>query len=96
MGKDVIILFHDGPNNHLNMYVLALFFIYLLAVTVDILFVLPKHRPSTKPYLSLLGQTSVHTFRNGLAYLIMISAMSFNIGILMAALGQPWRRFLHR
>ncbi|XP_068317153.1 copper transporter 6-like [Pyrus communis] len=85
-GKDVIIVFHDWPNNHLDKYVLALFFIFLLAVAIEILSVLPKHRPSTKPYLSLLGQTSVHTFRTGLAYLIMISVMSFNIEILIAAL----------
>ncbi|CAN6715668.1 hypothetical protein ACFX13_009921 [Malus domestica] len=84
-GKDVIILFPKWPDNNLGMYVLALFFIFLLAVAVEVLSVLPKHRPAAKPYLSLLGQTGVHTFRTGLAYLVMLSVMSFNIGILIAA-----------
>ncbi|CAN6555696.1 unnamed protein product [Malus baccata var. baccata] len=84
-GKDVIVLFPKWPDNNLGMYVLALFFTFLLAVTVEVLSVFPKHRPAAKPYLSLIGQTGVHTFRTGLAYLVMLSVMSFNIGILIAA-----------
>ncbi|KAG6640128.1 hypothetical protein CIPAW_10G150700 [Carya illinoinensis] len=39
----------------------------------------------TKPIVGGLTQATVYAFRMGLAYLVMLSVMSFNLGIFIAA-----------
>lgn len=86
-GKDATILFHGWPDNKLGMYVLALFFVFLLAFAIEVLSILPDVKPtSTKPMLGALTQTIIYTIRMGFAYLVMLSVMSFNLGISIAAL----------
>ena len=86
-GKDATILFHGWPDNKLGMYVLAFFFVFLLAFAIEVLSILPEvKRTSTNPMLGALTQTIIYTFRMGFAYLVMLSIMSFNLGIFIAAL----------
>ncbi|KAF5471596.1 hypothetical protein F2P56_008375 [Juglans regia] len=84
-GKDAIVLFSGWPNQNLGMYVLALFFVFLLALAIEVLSILPAVKPGTKPIMGGLAQATVYAFRMGLAYLVMLSVMSFNLGIFIAA-----------
>lgn len=84
-GKDVIVLFPGWPDQKLGMYVLALFFVFLLALAIEVLSILPGVKPGTNPILGGLTQASVYAFRMGFAYLVMLSVMSFNLGIFIAA-----------
>ncbi|BFG36295.1 hypothetical protein CerSpe_225690 [Prunus speciosa] len=82
---NVTVLFRGWPDDSVLMYVLALFFVFLLSVAVEVLSVSPKNKPGTKTFICTLTQTGVYTFRTALAYLVMLAVMSFNIGILIAA-----------
>ncbi|KAE8099301.1 hypothetical protein FH972_017292 [Carpinus fangiana] len=84
-GKAAIVLFSGWPDQKLGMYVLSLFFVFLLALAVEVLSILPGVKPGTNPILGGLTQATVYAFRMGLAYLVMLSVMSFNLGIFIAA-----------
>lgn len=79
-GKDVVVLFDGWPNGRLGMYILALAFVFLLAVAVEILAAVPI-KPRMRPLSGGLLQAAVYAVRMALAYLIMLSVMSFNVGI---------------
>lgn len=86
-GKDAIILFSGWPNKSLGMYVLAVFSVFLLAVVIELLSASPATiRTERNPMAAAFKLAVVHGFRMGLAYLVMLSLMSFNLGILIAAL----------
>ncbi|KAE8711036.1 putative Nucleic acid-binding, OB-fold-like protein [Hibiscus syriacus] len=86
-GKDVTFLFSGWPGSNNGMYVLALFFVLFLGATVEILTMLPAAlKPGTKPILVALIQTSVHVVRMCFAYMVMLSVMSYNGGIFIAAI----------
>ncbi|KAL5550197.1 hypothetical protein UlMin_000373 [Ulmus minor] len=94
-GKDAIILFSGWPNHNLGMYILAFFFVFLLAVAVEILSVSPTIKPGTAPSKAGFIQAGVYAFHIGFAYLVMLSVMSFNSGILIAAVaGHAFGYFL--
>ncbi|KAG9138619.1 hypothetical protein Leryth_020480 [Lithospermum erythrorhizon] len=84
-GKNVTVLFKDWPDNHLWMYILALSFVFLIALAVEVLSVSPTIRAAKTPFLGGLIQSSINTVRIALGYLVMLSVMSFNIGIFIAA-----------
>ncbi|KAL2533809.1 Copper transporter 6 [Abeliophyllum distichum] len=84
-GKDVTILFDGWPNGRLGMYILALAFVFLMAVAVEILTVTPSIKPGRRPLSGSLIQAAVYAVRMALAYLVMISVMSFNLGIFIVA-----------
>lgn len=84
-GKDAIILFSGWPNQNLGMYMLAFFFVLLLAVAVEVLSLSPTVKAGTSPIKAGAIQASVYAFRTGFAYLVMLSVMSFNVGIFIAA-----------
>ncbi|KAK7825041.1 copper transporter 6 [Quercus suber] len=93
-GKDATILFHGWPDNKLGMYVLALLFVFLLAFAIEVLSILPHVKPtSTNPMLGTLTQAIIYTIRMGFAYLVMLSVMSFNLGIFIAALAGHFAGF---
>ncbi|CAI9780108.1 unnamed protein product [Fraxinus pennsylvanica] len=83
-GKDVVVLFDGWPNGRLGMYILALVSVFLLAVAVEIL-AAPPIKPRMKPLSGGLIQAAVYAIRMALAYLVMLSVMSFNVGIFIAA-----------
>lgn len=84
--KDVIILFSGWPNHSPSMYILALFFVFLLATAVEILSIPPALKPSMTPAVAALVQSLVHALRVGLSYLVMLAVMSFNVGVLLVAI----------
>ncbi|KAG6697515.1 hypothetical protein I3842_09G205000 [Carya illinoinensis] len=86
-GKDATILFSGWPNQDLGMYVLALLCVFSLAVAIEVLSILPAIKPGHIPIAGRMIQATVYAFRMALAYLVMLSVMSFNLGIFVAAVG---------
>ncbi|XP_012850206.1 PREDICTED: copper transporter 6-like [Erythranthe guttata] len=86
-GKDVVVLFDRWPGNgHLVMYILALALVFFLAVAAELLSVSPNLKPRGLSPLAGAGiHAAVYGVRMGLAYLIMLSVMSFNVGIFLVA-----------
>ncbi|PON41330.1 Ctr copper transporter [Trema orientale] len=84
-GKDATILFSGWPNQNLGMYMLAFFFVFLLAIAAEVLSVSPTVKAGTSASKAGALQASVYALRIGFSYLVMLSVMSFNIGIFIAA-----------
>ncbi|KAB5552112.1 hypothetical protein DKX38_009423 [Salix brachista] len=86
-GKDAIILFSGWPNGSLGMYIFALFCVFLVAAAIEIFSVSPAKIGTGNPRVGALIQTCVYAVRAGLAYMVMLAVMSFNLGIFFAAVG---------
>ncbi|OMO97340.1 Ctr copper transporter [Corchorus olitorius] len=84
-GKDVTIFFSGWPGNSSGMYVLAFIFVLLLGAAIEILSMLPTLKPETKPIIKALTQAGVYALRMCFAYMVMLSVMSYNLGIFIAA-----------
>ncbi|KAF9679981.1 hypothetical protein SADUNF_Sadunf06G0072500 [Salix dunnii] len=67
------------------MYILALFCVFLLAAAVEICSVSPAKIGTGNPIVGALIQTCVYAVRVGIAYMVMLAVMSFNLGIFFAA-----------
>ncbi|ESW04019.1 hypothetical protein PHAVU_011G060400 [Phaseolus vulgaris] len=88
-GKDTEILFQNWPGGKSDMYVLALVVVFLMSVFVQLLSHTRFIKPGSDHILAGLFKTLLFAFRVGLAYLVMLSIMSFNGGVfLVAVLGQ--------
>ncbi|KAG4936751.1 hypothetical protein JHK85_051670 [Glycine max] len=84
-GKDAIVLFPRWPENNVGMYILALIFVFFLAMAVEVLSNQPLLKPGTSPLVGGLIQAGVHLFRISFVYMVMLAVMSFNAGIFIAA-----------
>ncbi|KAI3474789.1 hypothetical protein Pfo_030048 [Paulownia fortunei] len=86
-GKDVVLLFAGWPGNGpLGIYILALAMVFMLAVGEQILSVAPSLKPrGLTPAAGALIHAVVFGARMALAYLIMLSVMSFNLGVFVVA-----------
>ncbi|KAI3678251.1 hypothetical protein L6452_37536 [Arctium lappa] len=84
-GTDALILFTGWPGTDIGMYVLALVFVFFLALMVEWLarcnFAMMKSNGLT----SGLAQTLVHALRVGLSNMVMLALMSFNVGVFFVA-----------
>ncbi|KAI3750316.1 hypothetical protein L2E82_20950 [Cichorium intybus] len=80
-GKDVVMLFNAWPNGKLGMYILALAFVFVLAVAIEFFSVFPTIKTGASPIVGGLTQASVYGLRMALAYIVMLSVMSYNLGI---------------
>lgn len=68
------------------MYVLAVFFIFFLAVIVEWLSHCQLIKPGSNRIAACLFRTGLHSVRAGLAYMLILAVMSYNGGIFIAAI----------
>ncbi|XP_024975919.1 copper transporter 1-like [Cynara cardunculus var. scolymus] len=92
-GKDASILFYGWPGNSTGMYILALLFVFFLALIVEAL----THHNLTPTKSNHIMRTVLHTLRVVFSYSVMLAVMSFNVGVLLVAvLGHAIGFFLFR
>ncbi|KAH7553769.1 hypothetical protein ACOSP7_029380 [Xanthoceras sorbifolium] len=86
-GKDAIIFFSGWPEKSLGMYVLALCFVFLLGLAVEVLSVSPQLTAGgrSNSMLGVFVQACVYGVKMGFAYLVMLSVMSYNLGVFIVA-----------
>ncbi|KAK9123816.1 hypothetical protein Sjap_013418 [Stephania japonica] len=85
-GKACEVLFSGWPGSKTSMYVVALVFVFVLALLVEFLSHTRLSKGGSTYVASGLLHTFVHTIRVGLAYLVMLALMSFNGGVFIAAI----------
>ncbi|MQL97206.1 hypothetical protein Taro_029890 [Colocasia esculenta] len=85
-GKNSEILFRGWPGTRGGMYALALIVVFLLAFLVEWLSHCRLTRAGWPRAASGLLRTAMHAVRVGLAYLLMLAVMSFNVGVLIVAI----------
>ncbi|GAV78325.1 Ctr domain-containing protein [Cephalotus follicularis] len=85
-GKNAEILFSGWPGTRTGMYVLALVFIFVLSLLVEWLSHCKLVKPGSNNLVAGVIQTFMHAIRVGLAYLVMLAVMSFNVGVLLVAI----------
>ncbi|KAL6275752.1 hypothetical protein ACE6H2_019353 [Prunus campanulata] len=88
LGNTTEIMFSGWPGQSLESYMLALVSVFLLSLVVEWLSHTKLIDGSTADnYVSDgLKQTLMYAIRVGLAYLVMLAVMSFNVGVLLAAI----------
>ncbi|KAK9279215.1 hypothetical protein L1049_012893 [Liquidambar formosana] len=84
-GKSTEIIFAGWPGQSFNMYVSSLIFVFALSFLVEWLSHTRLIKPGMNHIAAGLIQTVMYGFRVGLAYLVMLAVMSFNVGVLLAA-----------
>ncbi|KAH7865275.1 hypothetical protein Vadar_004496 [Vaccinium darrowii] len=88
-GKDATVLFQNWPNHSLGMYIVSLFFVFSLSFGVEAFSVLTTanlpRRAGSSPVAGGLKLAAAYALRTALAYMVMLSVMSFNVGIFVAA-----------
>nr|DAD26579.1 TPA_asm: hypothetical protein HUJ06_028047 [Nelumbo nucifera] len=82
-GKNSEILFKQWPGTKTGMYVLALIILFLVTALMEWLTHCPFIKPRSNSVVARFVRTFLHTIHIGLAYLVMLALMSFNVGVLI-------------
>ena len=94
-GKSTEIFFSGWPGPSSGMYAVALVMVFVIATLVEWIshtkFI--NSTTNNKIVVGLL-QTAMYGVRIGLAYLVMLAVMSFNVGVLLAAIAGYTTGFL--
>ncbi|OAY57803.1 copper transporter 1 [Manihot esculenta] len=93
-GKNAEILFDGWPGTRTGMYVLALISVFFFAFLVEWLSHCQLIKPGSTHLAAGLIQTFLHALRIGLAYLVMLAVMSFNVGVFLVAVAGHTLGFL--
>uniref|UniRef100_A0A5B7BNW3 Copper transport protein n=1 Tax=Davidia involucrata TaxID=16924 RepID=A0A5B7BNW3_DAVIN len=93
-GKNAEILFSGWPGTRSGMYVLALIFVFALAVLVEWLSHCNLIKNGSNHVAAGLIQTVMYAVRIGLAYMVMLAVMSFNAGVFLVAIAGHTLGFL--
>ncbi|XP_074306536.1 copper transporter 4-like [Silene latifolia] len=80
------ILFPGWPGSSTGMYVLAVFFIFFLAILVECLAHCQLIKPGANRVAACFFRTGFRAVRAGLAYMVILALMSYNGGIFLAAI----------
>ncbi|PRQ34274.1 putative Ctr copper transporter [Rosa chinensis] len=81
------IIFPGWPGESLESYILALIAVFLLSLVVEWLSHARLIEPSSDNNIADgLRQTLMYGSRVGLSYLVMLAVMSFDVGVLLAAI----------
>ncbi|CAN6471525.1 unnamed protein product [Victoria cruziana] len=83
-GKDAWVLFANWPGNSLGQYILSLIVTFLGAVLVEYLNIC-RFKLEGRPILEGFLQAVIYGVRMFFSYNVMLAVMSFNFGILFAA-----------
>ncbi|XP_010262683.1 PREDICTED: copper transporter 2-like [Nelumbo nucifera] len=85
-GKNSEILFTQWPGTRTGMYVLALIILFVLTFLMEWLSHCRLIKSRSNSVAAGLLRTVLHTLHVGLAYLVMLALMSFNVGVLIVAI----------
>ncbi|KMZ56569.1 Copper transporter [Zostera marina] len=81
--KNATVFFTGFPGTTTGLYILCLVFIFVMSLLVELLSSLSRHR--RMKLSSSLIRTLIYGVRMGLMFLVMLATMSFNVGVLLAA-----------
>ncbi|XP_022998910.1 copper transporter 1-like [Cucurbita maxima] len=84
-GKSAEILFAGWPGRSSLSYAIALVFIFLVAFAVEWLSHTKLTASVADDVFAGFVQTALYGVRVGLAFVVMLAVMSFNVGVLLAA-----------
>ncbi|KAK1271684.1 Copper transporter 6 [Acorus gramineus] len=79
------ILFDGWPGERVGMYVLALIVVFVASALVEWLASTQLVRTEWNGVGARLARTVLYAVRVGLAYLVMLAVMSFNVGVVIVA-----------
>ncbi|KAL2907071.1 putative inactive shikimate kinase like 1 chloroplastic [Bienertia sinuspersici] len=85
-GKAHQILFLGWPGSSTGMYVLALLLVFSLAVLVECLSYVQLVKPGSNRVGYCFFRTGMRAVRAGVAYMVILAVMSYNVGIFIAAI----------
>ncbi|KAK6120311.1 hypothetical protein DH2020_046002 [Rehmannia glutinosa] len=75
----------DWPDNSSGMYALALILVFTLAVLVEFLSNLNLVKPGSNRVGTIFFQAGISAIRAGFGYMVILSVMSYNGGVFIAA-----------
>ncbi|KAJ3676695.1 hypothetical protein LUZ60_004107 [Juncus effusus] len=85
-GNQVLILFPGWPGNAgIRMYLVSLLFVFCLAALAEVLSAVSTRLASRSSASVAILLSVMHALRVGVAYLVMLAVMSFNVGVFLVA-----------